>query len=253
MTRGVPSLRLHTFADRPDLAGRAAEAEEIWPEYTLHGDVVFWCWRFLEEDLADHHFVLHDEEQDAVVAVGFTGAIVWDGDESRLPASFDEVLVQALNARRTGKPVDTLCAMAAEIPPDEQSRGLATEVLTGMREIATRHGLRRFVAPVRPSWKERYPLTPVEEYVTWRRDDGTLLDPWMRVHERMGARVSRPIPRAETVSGSVAEWETWTGMAFPSSGTYVIPRGLAPLHVDREHDHATYSEPNVWMVHPEIT
>ncbi|MGH3343280.1 MAG: hypothetical protein ACRDPK_10440 [Carbonactinosporaceae bacterium] len=122
-----------------------------------------WCWRFLREENLDYQFVLHDE-----------------------------AIVQVVNARRTGKPVNALCAMAAEIPPLERSRGLAAEVLRGMRGIAARHGLARLVAPVRPSWKDRYPLTPIERYVTWRREDGTLLDPWMRVHERLGARVDPP-------------------------------------------------------------
>ena len=130
---------------------------------------------------------------------------------------------------RAGEPLDTLCALAAESPRDARRRGLAVQLLNGMREIAARHGLRRFVAPVRPSWKERYPLTPIERYVTWRRDDGELLDPWMRVHERLGARVATPLPRSLHITGSVADWESWTEMAFPESGEYVFPEGLAPL------------------------
>ena len=67
-------------------------------------------------------------------------------------------------------------------------------MLRGMRELAGRHALRQLVAPVRPSWKERYPLAPIERYITWRREDGQLLDPWMRLHERLGARVATPLP-----------------------------------------------------------
>jgi hypothetical protein len=121
-----------------------------------------------------------------------------------------------------------------------------------MRELAQRNGLRRLVAPVRPSWKHRYPLAPIERYVTWRRDDGALLDPWMRLHERLGARVGPPLPESMLISGTVAEWESWTELAFPESGDYVFPDGLAPVSVDREHDRAIYWEPNVWMVHPEV-
>jgi hypothetical protein len=54
------------------------------------------------------------------------------------------------------------------------------------------------------------------------------------VHERLGPRVSTPLPRSPRITGSVEEWESWTGMAFPDSGDYVFPEGLAPLHVDRE-------------------
>ena len=121
-----------------------------------------------------------------------------------------------------------------------------------MRELARRQGLTRFVAPVRPSWKERYPLTPIERYVRWRRSDGQLLDPWMRLHERLGARVGLPLPRSLRITGSVQEWEAWTGLSLPESGAYVFPHGLAPLQLDREAGHGTYWEPNVWMVHPDV-
>jgi hypothetical protein len=52
-----------------------------------------------------------------------------------------------------------------------------------------------------------------------------------------------------TVEGSVAEWESWTDMAFPESGTYVLPGALVPIEIDRDRDRGTYVEPNVWMLH----
>jgi hypothetical protein len=55
------------------------------------------------------------------------------------------------------------------------------------------------------------------------------------------------------ITGTLREWETWTDMAFPESGDYVFPEGLAPLHVDRSADLGSYWEPNVWIVHPDIT
>jgi hypothetical protein len=46
-----------------------------------------------------------------------------------------------------------------------------------MAELARRQGLEALIAPVRPSWKERYPLVPIERYAGWRRADGLLFDP----------------------------------------------------------------------------
>jgi hypothetical protein len=74
----------------------------------------------------------------------------------------------------------------------------------------------------------------------------------MRVHERLGARVSTPLPESLRITGTVGEWESWTGMVFPETGTYVFPEGLAPLDVDRTADRGSYWEPNVWMIHPEL-
>ena len=51
------------------------------------------------------------------------------------------------------------------------------------------------------------------------------------------------------ISGTVAEWEEWTGMAFPESGDYVVPSALVPVQIDRERDEGRYIEPNVWMRH----
>jgi hypothetical protein len=118
-----------------------------------------------------------------------------------------------------------------------------------MRSLAQRHGLAALIAPVRPNWKERYPLMPIEQYARWRRPDGLLFDPWMRIHERLGARVLRPEPRSVQISGTVAEWEGWTQMAFPQSGAYWFPGGLSTLAIDHDVELGTYWEPNVWMHH----
>ena len=245
-------LSMYTAAERPDLWERGIPSEQVWPEYNLHGDVVNQWWGLLDVEMADYQFVLYDEEADLLVAEGHTAPMRWDGVNATLPEGFDATIVQAFAQLRAREPLDTLCALAAESPRQARRRGLAVQLLKGMREIATRHGLRRFVAPVRPSWKERYPLAPIERYVTWRRDDGELLDPWMRVHERLGARVATPLPRSLHITGSVADWESWTEMAFPESGDYVFPEGLALLHVDRDANLGDYWEPNVWMVHPEL-
>ena len=243
---------MHTAAERPDLWERGIASASVWPEYNLHGDVLNQWWGLLDEELPELQFVLYDEEQDVVVAEGHTGAFFWDGDDQTLPAGIDDAITRVFAERRAGRDVTALCALAAETPRDGRRRGLAVEILTGMRTLAARHGLRHLVAPVRPSWKERYPLAPIEEYVGWRRADGELLDPWMRVHERLGARVARPLPRSLRITGTVAEWESWTGLPLPASGDYVFPEGLAPLHADLAADHVTYWEPNVWMVHPDV-
>ena len=86
--------------------------------------------------------------------------------------------------------------------------------------------------------------------MTWRRDDGSLFDPWLRLHERIGARIGPPthglIPHRRDGRGNGSPGSGWR---FRNRGDYVFPGGLSPLAVDRAADRATYLEPNVWMIH----
>ncbi|MFE4703301.1 hypothetical protein ACFRIC_40175 [Streptomyces sp. NPDC056738] len=63
------------------------------------------------------------------------------------------------------------------------------------------------------------------------------------------ATVQRLSPQSQTMTGTIAEWEQWTGMVFPETGDYVIPGGLSLLRVDQSADQGTYTEPNIWMQH----
>ncbi len=54
------------------------------------------------------------------------------------------------------------------------------------------------------------------------------------------------------ITGTISDWENWTELLLPDSGSYVFPDGLAPLLVDCSQDLVTYWEPNVWMIHPTV-
>ena len=147
----------------------------------------------------------------------------------------------------SGEPT-TLCTVVVGIAPDYRGTGLSSALLRRMAALAAAHGLDGLIAPVRPTWKERYPLSPIESYLRWRRDDGLLYDPWLRTHERLGAEVLGAAPRSLTVPGSRAEWESWTELTYPEDGDYVVPGALAPVRF--EGGRGVYVEPNVWMRHP---
>ncbi|RLK08972.1 hypothetical protein DER29_6850 [Micromonospora sp. M71_S20] len=202
----------------------------------------------VREVFADLELVLLDGD-DELVAAGWGVPIRWDGEPAQLPEGYTDSLQHALGGHDRGESPDTLVVMAAQVRPDLRGRGLAGDVLTALRSLADQRGWPRVVAPVRPTLKARYPLTPIERFATWTREDGAPLDPWVRTHWRLGGRLIAAAPRSQTMTGTVAEWEQWTGMVFPDSGDYVIPDGLAPLRVDRELDQGTYTEPNLWFRH----
>jgi GNAT superfamily N-acetyltransferase len=232
-----------TFAERPDLAARTSEIPSVWPEFMQHDEVVERYWLRLRTELPQFQLVLYDEDWDAVVGEGRTVPFRWDG----LPEGLDDVLVRGFAS--DGRPT-ALSACVAIVSPDRRGEGLSRLLIEGMRDIARRHKLKTFVAPVRPTMKGRYPLTPMERYVQWTGDDGMPFDPWIRVHIRCGAEVLGVCERSMVISGTVATWEQWTDMSFPDSGSYVVEGGLVPITIDREADRGEYLEPNVWMRHP---
>jgi hypothetical protein len=244
------TLRAVTCAARPDLWRRSAEEiTGVWPEYNLHGDVLNEYWGRLEEEFADFQFVLHDEEADLVLAQGHSIPCAWDGTVAGLPAGIDGLVEDAFRLRAAGGAPTALSALAIEIPPVHQRKRLSEPMLGAMRDIAARHELADLIAPLRPTWKERYPLMPVERYAAWTRADGLPFDPWIRLHVRLGGELLGPEARSLRITGTVAEWESWTELPLPESGSYVFPHGLAPLEVDRDRDRAEYWEPNVWVRH----
>ncbi|MDQ1645571.1 MAG: hypothetical protein QOJ50_1755, partial [Cryptosporangiaceae bacterium] len=127
---------------------------------------------------------------------------------------------------------------------------LAEVIVRALKAAAVAIGAPGLLVPVRPILKPQYPLIPLERYVAWRTAEGDVFDPWLRLHQRLGAEVLAIADDSLLVTGTVAEWEGWTGLALPDSGAYVVPGGLVPLHVDVTADTGTYREPNVWVHHP---
>jgi hypothetical protein len=45
----------------------------------------------------------------------------------------------------------------------------------------------------------------------------------------MGGEITAPIPESMRITGTVVDWEAWTGMAFPESGDYVLAGASSSL------------------------
>jgi hypothetical protein len=241
------AVHVVTAAARPDLAERADKATAgTVSEWMRHAGTVSRFWGSLYDIHPELQLVLWDEEGDTVLGEANTILCVWDGTAAGLPGGVDDVLEQAFT--QEFEP-NTLCALNVRIVPGFEGRGLSKITLEEMRRFAAERAFRDLIAPVRPIWKKRYPLTPIDRYAHWRREDGLPFDPWIRTHVRLGAEILAVARESVRISGTVAEWEAWTGMAFPESGRYVIPGGQVPLTIDRERDLAIYVEPDVWMRH----
>jgi GNAT superfamily N-acetyltransferase len=245
------ALTLVTAAARPDLAGAIAELGGTpWPEFLDHDAVVTEHWRSLYELAPAYQFGLLDESDGALAAMGNCIPIRWDGDPQTLPdRGIDAVLEDGVDCLRSGDAPTAASALMIVVRRDRLGQGLSGQAIRAMAEVVRLQGLSDLVAPVRPTHKHRYPLIEMERYIGWRRPDGLPFDPWIRVHERVGGRIVGPAAAAMHVSGTVVEWESWTEMAFPETGSYVVPEALVPVEIDRERDVGEYVEPGCWVHH----
>ena len=244
-------LACFTFRQQPEVSAIVFPVvkKRVWPTFMFNDPVADACWGHLEEDFPDFQFVLRDMDADGTIAaVGHTIPFQWEGE---LPDDgWDGVFAKAIDDLKTGRTPNQITALEAVIAPEYQGKGFSRVVINQMRHIAQEHGFATLVAPVRPSWKARYPLTPIEHYVRWKHDDGAAsFDPWLRTHERMGASMVKIASHSMRIPGTVGQWETWVGMRFPESGRYVIPGALNPIEIDCNKIEGVYVEPNVWMRH----
>jgi hypothetical protein len=187
---------------------------------------------------------------DVLVAAGWGVPITWDGTVEGLPDGYSDTLARAVAIYQAATRPDTLVICAGQVRPDAGRTGLAAALLEGLIATGRAAGLTQVIAPLRPTAKHRYPLTPIEDYASWTRADGTAFDPWLRTHLRMGATLLGTNPGSQTFTGSVQQWQEWSGLDLPGDGDYIVPDALAPLHIDRAADLGTCIEPTIWVQHP---
>ena len=241
-------MQVISSGDRPDLEPQVREAfRQRWPEFIFHGEAGRKYLPYVTEHFGHFDILLLDSDQ--VAAGGWGVPFAWDGTVDDLPDGYDGALARSVSDHQAGTTLTALSFMAAAVAPAYDKQGLATQVLKALGERAAESGISLIVAPLRPTLKHRYPLQPMSEFAAWTRADGLSIDPWIRTHQRMGATILGPARHSMVISGSVAEWESWADMRFPTSGDYVIPDGLNILTVDRDSDVAIYVEENLWVRH----
>ena len=215
--------RFSTFDERPELPGRAGHLRAAWPPLMPESPISNERWHLLYDRFGGFQFWLVDEDTD--VCSPRASRCRRDSTRLALPdRGWEHVMEHATN----GDEEPTLVsAIQVLVDPALQGGGLSALMLAEMRKIAGAAGFRDLVAPVRPSLKARYPLTPIARYVSWTTADGLPFDPWLRVyarargeHPRGSARLDGHL-RARSPTGSL-------GRACASPRVALrVPRGAA--------------------------
>jgi GNAT superfamily N-acetyltransferase len=238
------SARFVSYADAPHLADETGPMDESWPTFMHHDPIARASWEAFHERHPRFQFFAVDAGSGTVI--GKANAVPTALDPQSLPGrGWDEAIERSLGDEQP----TVVSALQINVHPEWRGGGLSARMLAEMRRVAAVHGFAELVAPVRPSCKEHYPLTPMERYAGWVRPDGLPFDPWIRVHVRAGGTIDVVCPQAMTIPGPVSAWEEWTGMVFPDSGRYVVPGALVPVQVDVEGDRGLYVEPGIWIRH----
>lgn len=235
-------MKLVRYADRPELIDRRERLSASFPIYMHHNEPGGRYWARLYEEHPAFQLGLLD--RDELVAELHSVPTPWDGSAADLPSGWDEAFTRAFETDRAST---VLCALAISVLPERRGEQLSSRMIEAMRDAARTHSLRELIAPVRPTLKVRYPLTPIERFVEWRRADGTHFDPWIRTHERVGGEIIALAPQSMVIEAPVSDWEEWTGLRLPEDGTYVVEGMLASLEV--RGGIGRHVEPNVWMRH----
>jgi hypothetical protein len=238
-----------SLAERPDLVRPSDHFNgAAWPSWMLESEIANGLFGRCFTDWPQFQFVLLDAAG-AMVATNNAMPLAWDGTDDGLPTGWEDQVIRSVADAESGRSANTLGALQIVVDPKLQGAGLSGTMVGAMRAAARSSGYGAVIACVRPTDKHRYPLTPIERYASWTREDGLPFDPWIRLHTRLGGRVVKAASESMTMRGSVSDWESWTNMLFPDSGSYVIPFATQPLLIDRASDEGVYHDQNVWMVH----
>jgi GNAT superfamily N-acetyltransferase len=243
------NYKLVTTIDRNDLVERGDNiVEAVYPEFMLHDSVANeWFFQLYEKFPEFQYWLLDGEE---IVGIGNSIPLYWNDELENLPdEGWDWALEKGFKDKQKKIKPNLLCAMSITISPKYQGKGISTEMIKSMVQIGKKHKLKTLIIPVRPTLKKDYTQVDIKQYITWKREDGQLFDPWLRVHEKLGGKVIKVCSKAMDIRGSIHDWENWTGMKFSETGKYNIPGALESVEFDIKKDVGIYIELNVWVEH----
>lgn len=235
-----------TLAEQPALAEAVNQMHrEAWPKFLLQDPVSRRYWDRLFSEFAKYQLVLL--EGDKVIGASHGIPLKWVGALEDLPEGWDAAVERAFRGKDEGSKPSAVVGLSLVILPEYQGRNLSRMLLSTMKDLAKREEMQDVLVPVRPTMKSRYPKMPMGDYLSKLMRNGLPFDPWVRTHVKLGAKFLTIAHQSMVVTGTVKEWEDWTGKKFRKSGEHLVPGALVPVYIDRQKDEGVYEEPNVWV------
>ena len=137
---GLAKQFTKTTLDSSPILKEPAErlGDTAWPAFLYHNDIRNWQTLFTR--FTRYQIVLCDAGG-ALVAVGHTLPVPWDGTIDNLPPSIDAIIQRAIQAHRDSVAPTVLAALAAIVAPSHRGEGLSSQLVQAMVSLAARYHL----------------------------------------------------------------------------------------------------------------
>jgi len=222
--------------------------KDLWPEFMFHDAVSNKYWDKLFSVYPNFQYSI--KSNGVILGIGNSLPLCWNKDFNQLPErGWDWALKKGIEDQKKDIKPNTLCGLQIAVAKDHQNKGVSTLLLKEMVNTAKKYNFNNVIIPIRPSLKSKYPLTDIDNYINWKREDGLAYDPWIRVHLRFGGEIIKVCHKAMKIEGTIKEWEKWTNLKFFENGSYVIKGALNPIKINTDNNVGEYIEPNVWILH----
>lgn len=247
-------IKIVSFAERTDLLPAIDQMIMAhWPKFMMQTSVDDHYWeRLYQRPFAEYQFVAITGEgvEEKVVGLINSVALPWKEPLQALPdRGWDEIFALAMESEQQQLSCDLISALSVTVAKEYRGYKIPQLLISHLKSYAKRQNYLGIVVPVRPTMKHLYPIQYFRDYITWKNERGEPFDPWIRAHWRLGAKFIKIAPESMRITGTIANWEAWTGLKFPQDGKYAITFGLVPLKIDVAKNIGEYVEPNLWMFH----
>lgn len=250
----IDSIKIISISERLDLLDAVDEmVANHWPAFMMGTSVNAEYWdRLYQLPFSQYQFIAIHEDKGLEKVIGLINAVAlpWKGSLDELPEDgWDRIFTTAMKSDEKQLPCNLISALSVTIDRNYRGKNIPKQLIQTLKKYAKTQNYIGVVVPVRPTLKHCYPLQKIEDYITWVNPQNEPLDPWIRTHWRLGAKIVKIAPQSMKITNSVSGWSEWTGLQFPQKGHYVIPSGLVPIEIDIDNDVGYYIEPNLWMFH----
>lgn len=161
----------------PEMASHFDDLNEVgWPQFMLFDKVAVQHYAQVVEFFPNFQFCIESEDG-TVLACWNSVPFYWDGTEEGLPAGWDHVFLKSIEDYYEGREPNAVSALAIVIHPGGRGKGISRIMVQTLKELVKNQSIKQLVAPVRPSVKSKYPLTPIDQYIKWENDNGDPFDP----------------------------------------------------------------------------